>query len=441
MNFKKTLLLLTASFSLSACSFIVDNTVTNDASTGLYSFIEPGEDVVDINDYRIDLVNYKTLKDEDYNPYLTLSTYSSLLDNLLPKGYKFEVQSSSSFAVWALKNNNDQYTFISRINASEKSSTISGDISGYLTNYPDYSKSSLYIGSKNEYQVYGTNNPKLFSYSGTTYKTFSKGGELYIPLSLLEVAFAPYTGVNHLFTYNRLIQYDDYETFKHLEYLANGSVKTVFDEMKEYIDSEFNNVMPMYLRRDRLNSFLFTLDCLYGLKTTWKVPSISSLVNQDGTLDKFLSDSNLERTKAYARAFEILNDGHSGIRDGFSTPWAEGEFNYRGPTTRRMMEVRSELLAKRKAWLDGNEDLVHYSSDNKLAYFYFDSFSFAEEAYIDGNLRDDLYLEDTYFYFIKVLNQIKDDNLAKDVVIDISCNGGGVVGILMKLLILAIVQP
>ena len=83
----------------------------------------------------------------------------------------------------------------------------------------------------------------------------------------------------------------------------------------------------------------------------------------------------------------------------------------------------------------GIDENIHYSTSGKTAYFYFDSFIFDMKQY-DPEKTEELWKSDSYFYFVHAFEEIKKHGGVENVIIDDSCNGGGTIGIAIKLLAL-----
>ena len=396
-------------------------------------------DVVSIFKGEVDdsrAISYEYLKDEKLLPYFSIDDYLSLYNPYLKDNYSIDV-SESSLDTSVRVTQGEETIFMMAIEPSYQIVMENGDFSSAFVFDKDYSKSSLFIGNKTEYEIANVpTSMRTFTYKNMGFYTYRKGGHTYYPLSLLECIFSSYANVYHLFNYNRLIQYSEYKDLTDTTYKVDGVEFTAYKEMKKYIDENLST-MPMYLRKDRKASFLFTLENQYGLKYTRNIKSMTKYLEEQDFFADFLSEDNLKRNEAYYKTFELLDDGHTSIRDHADFPYREGEFNQRGTHLTRMLAVRQELSTQR-ALAPGE---VYYSTDEKLAFFTFDSFSFAEYAYQeDGKtLKDTLsnyHSEDydAFFYFVKLLNQIKDKGGVTDVVIDISTNGGGTVGVMTKLL-------
>lgn len=85
------------------------------------------------------------------------------------------------------------------------------------------------------------------------------------------------------------------------------------------------------------------------------------------------------------------------------------------------------------------EDGVRYSDSGKTALIIFNSFSFGKDAEVfntDNSLKADAHLYDTYLKIVRDLKAIKSKNTVENVILDISLNGGGTLGVMMKLLAL-----
>ena len=442
MKHRRFILLPISLLVLSGCSLIDGPSIDVEEKTGsLYSLINAGAEVKNIETYKVKDFSYQIIKNEDHVPYLTNTDYYLLMSSYLKKdGYKVSISDSVSSITWKVTNPSNEAIFIAQISPRSKNVIISGDMSAALTTATDYSMSSLSLRSNMTSELlHRSYNYKMASYE-YGYTTFSYNSKVYFPLSLLENIFTTYTGIYHLYNYNRFIQYTDYEEMDKVSYRVNEVTTSAFKEMKTYISYNFAS-MPLYLRKDRLNAFVYIMENQYGLKETWKVKSMYDYLNTDGLLDKFLSEKDEERTEAYAKIFAFLNDPHTSIRDSINVPWKKGNYNSRGEKITQMVALRSEISAQRDTKVKPGQ--AYFSTDEKLAYFSFDGFTFAMNAYQDDGvtLKSDLSFYDspnydTFFYFLRMFEEIKFRDTVKDVVIDISCNGGGTVGILMKLLAL-----
>ena len=384
-------------------------------------------------------ISYEILEGKELLPYFTVSSYISLYDDFLKDEYQITVNDNVGEQTVYVTNEADQNVFVASISDTYKIVYEDGDFSDAFTFSKDYSKSSLYVACDSDYDiVIEPTSIRDFSYSNMGFSTFRKNGKTYYPLSLLECIFSSYSGVYHLFNYNRILQYSEYEELTDTTYKVNGEDYTAFKEMKAYIKDNLE-VMPLYLREDRKASFLFTLENQYGLKYTRNISSMKAYLEKQDFFADFLSEDTLKRNEAFYKTFELLDDGHTSIKDHNDFAWREGEFNAYGPHVTRILQVR-QFLSTQRTLAPGD---VYYSTDEKLAFFTFDSFTFIENAYqSDGKTLksglSDYHSEDydSFFYAVKCLNEIKEKGGVEDVIIDISTNGGGAVGIMMELVTL-----
>ena len=433
-------LLAISAMLLSACSFL-SLAQLSDKTVGVYSLLGDVESGKDLDTYKVTDASFKVLQSEQHLLYLSLATYSQLVQPYLKEGYRSYAQEDTSVAIWTIANEDGDYVFAAQINPREKAVWCRGSLTGALTIGQDYSKSSLnaQMDIKSETVREGSKDGSFY-YGNTTYKAYRRNGETYFPLSLLDASFSSTIGIYHLYNYNRIIQFDDYSKLSEIEYHSGNYKYTAFSEMKEYVQL----VMPRmeeYLINDRANAFFYIMDSQYGLAFTRKIGSMVEYYKTQNYYDYFYTYDNALRNEAFYAAVGLLDDGHSAVREDETAPWFTEDYAYGGSHLQEMLTVRRNLSESRNSFYTNKGKQpgdILYSGDNKLAFFSFDSFNFEEEAYLeDGEtLKPDLYQTDSYFYFVKMFNDIKAHGGVETVVIDLSLNGGGIVGILMKILAL-----
>ena len=185
------------------------------------------------------------------------------------------------------------------------------------------------------------------------------------------------------------------------------------------------------------------MDNMYGLKEYKGIKTMKKYYQSNGIYDKLFSTSSNNRAQAYADALDVFDDNHTAL---VSTNETWGEDNY---TTRRLSKgiasrraLNQRLTANRKAYYEtyfgGQEvnpgDDIVYSADGKTAMYMFNSFSFASQDIYDGTDKEALFKADTFFNLIHVFDTIKAKGGVENIILDISTNGGGTVGVMMKLL-------
>ena len=424
---------------VSACSLFSLSTL-EDTNIGVYSLLDDVQGGKDVNSYLVNTINCKVKENEGRALYLSLSSYGEMIRGYLKDGYHFYTAEDTNTSLLAVSNDNGDYIFAVEINPRSKTVWCRGSLSNALTVGKDYSNSSLDVqmSIKAETMREATKEGESY-YGNTSYKAYRRNGVTYYPFSLLESAISDATGIHHFFNYRRIIQYDDYEKLHSVEYRFDNSKYTPFGEMKFDVDNAFFNQMPDYLIEDRANAFFFIMDNYYGLAQTRKIGSMVNYYKQQNYYDYFYSSNTADRNNALYAAIGLLDDGHTALNEDESAPWFTQDYAYGGSHLKEMITVRNNLKSSRgNFYTEKNKEVgdVLYSSSGKLAFFSFDSFNFEEDAFNGENLKPDLYKTDTYFQFIKNFNDIKAHGGVKTIVLDISINGGGVLGIMMKLLAL-----
>ena len=424
---------------ISACSFFSLSTL-QDKSVGVYSFLNDAESGKSVDSYLINTLTCKVKENEENALYISLANYGELLRGYLKDGYRYYNAEDTSTSLWAVANEDGDYVFAVEVNPRNKTIWCRGSLSGALNVGKDYSNSSLDVqmSTKSENMREATKDGESY-YGNTSYKAYRRNGVTYYPFSLLESAIAESTGIHHLFNYRRIIQYDDYEKLHGFEYRFDNQKYTPFTEMKFDVEYGLFKNMPNYLIEDRANAFFFIMDNYYGLAQTRKIGSMVNYYKQQSYYDYFYSTSTEERNNALYAAIGLLDDGHTALDEDESAPWFTQNYAYGGSHLQEMVRVRNNLKTSRgNFYTQKNKQVgdVLYSNSGKLAFFSFDSFNFEEDAFNGETLKPDLYKTDTYFQFIKNFNDIKAHGGVETIVLDISINGGGVLGIMMKLLAL-----
>ena len=429
--------LMISSFAISLAGCNVNYFTVHRKDISIYSLINEGEGGKDISSYKKEDITCLTVGGEDYVPYLTLEDYNKMLLPHKNNIFNFIVSDFNGSAMWAVTYNNTYY-FACEFNQSAKTVSVSGNASMAFTTSKDYSKTSLYLGAEisGEY-ITSSSKPIVYSYENIPYRVFVHDDKTYLPLSLIDTVISPFTGISHYYSYQSIYQFIDKDELKTVKFNKNDKEYTAFSEAKEIINNEMNSVMPDHLKEDRLNSFLFVFENIYGLKSTRRIDSMIDLFNEEGLLDGFSSSDNEVRNKALADVFAYLDDGHTGINDKFDNPWSTGGYNQFGPHLTEMMQTKDTLSRARKDFYDkqGVElGGIVYLND-EVAYLPFDGFTIMDDAFNeDKTPKEEIYTEDTFFYLARQLETIKNKGGVKKVVIDISTNGGGILGVMMKIL-------
>ncbi|MBP5574352.1 MAG: hypothetical protein J6X50_01225 [Bacilli bacterium] len=377
---------------------------------------------------------------EDYIPYITLRQYASLYKNHLAPNATSTCESEDHFT-WSVRLD-DQYVFMTEINPSSRAIAVAGSLdSAYKDNDNPVDTKALMAGMHSKYaSLESGTGYATYSYAGTGIKTFKYDGEYYFPLSLLDLTYSYDTSIYFFYNYAGIYSTKDVEHYSDKHFSVDGVLHNVDSQM---LASKQDNEMPKYLREFNANAFLYLMDNMYGLKEYKGIKTMKSYYKSNNIYNKLFSTTSNNRAQAYADALDIFDDNHTALVSANET-W--GEDNYitrrlsKGIASRRALNQR--LTANRKAYYEsyfgGQEvkpgDDIVYSADGKTAMYMFNSFSFAPQDIYDGTDKQALYKADTFFNLIHIFDTIKAKGGVENIILDISTNGGGTVGVMMKLL-------
>lgn len=411
--------------------------------------------------YKLGQVNFSFIKGQYFVPYITLDDMSDLYGRFYKEkeATKNIVSVEGDKNTWTVLHNNAQ-VFTSTIDTKNKTFTYKGDMEGFIEPKKDYSKYSFGLRTIVVNSVIDLPSKKdpLVSYANTDFEVINENGVYYYPFSMLHTFYHELTGHDFFYNYVNLYEYSETGDLSTADITDGDKVFKLFEQMEEYIsknvtEKDVSNqpLMPMYLRKYHRSEFTLIMDNYYGLRETWGVSSMSDYYKTYGLYEKFIDDNSAVRGAAYSGAFFMLSDNHTGRPLSGDNPWAEKNGNADVPsayastlTTDRLLldgalaDQRNKFL-KSKGY-DELKNTIIYSDDGKTAYFGFDSFEASEKAYkADGitvKSDDELAKEDSFYYFMKILKEIKAKGGVENVIIDDSLNGGGYVAIMGKLIAL-----
>ena len=279
-------------------------------------------------------------------------------------------------------------------------------------------------------------------YSTIPYDVFAKdfdlvvdGNTFYAPLALYDSVFGSSVSAYHIYDFERVVQYNSNFALALPLGTADGSI------MNKLTAFHAKNGMPYDLRLLDKASLYQTFEYRYGLRDHRGIASMSKYFSLLGYDERLTAENDDERCIAYFDLFAGLEDDHSGVNGLAQWFGDKKEHVFRGARSTERKLLKSSLSAQRNNAFGttptnyGVDESVHYSKSGKTAYFYFDGFNFDLNRY-DPTKADALWHSDSYFYFVHAFEEIKKHGGVENVIIDDSCNGGGTVGIAVKLLAL-----
>lgn len=406
---------------------------------GLYSFVDY-DDVTpnSITSYPNTKISLKYFEEHPDILYASVSDYCYMLNNRIGVGCAFSVSDLESMVTFQASSPAG-YVFASIITPSSKDIILAGNLSSSLISQ-DYSKTSLLIGLHETGSIVKqTINYHTYSYAKTSYKSYRYNKRTYFPLSLLDAMFSESAGINLFYNYKRIIQIDKPEGLNSYYYInEDGHTVSAYSEMTSLKHTVTNK---KDIIEDRKNSFYFVMENLYGLASVKRIPSMIDYIKSSKFASSFDEEDDYKRTEGFYGFIASLDDGHTAIPQYSSqSPWSEGSFPRFGDLWNNRIALRNDLAADRSSMYQQygkNIGDTIYSQDGSLAYYSFDEFMFDFNAYDEqGHVREDLYKTDSFFNLLRMFKDVENHQGVKDVVIDVSCNGGGVLGTMMKMLAL-----
>ena len=448
MKKKLALLSVLPALLLSSCSFLdIFNSNSDEKTVGVYVLdLIAYDDNPQLSKANIGNLNLRFRNGEKYVPYLTVEQYASIYDKFFEEGVKSEVSTSGFITQWTIKKNNELY-FAAAISPLEKTIIRAGDISNVLRTgeggiTPPLDVLSYGVQSNQTYEQLGDSNYSTFTYKDCDFDYLRNDGELYFPLGLLDLSFSESSGLYVTYNYKNLYASTAPDDFGDLAFKDGFSYTSVDDQMAKAVGY---STMPDYLIKYNASAFLYVMQNFYGLRKYHNIENMKQFYKNNGLYDKFYSGVASTRGYAFSEAVNLFDDNHTGIVR-VNSAWGE---NTRAPyakgiVARNKLEDRLKVLRKEKyqginisSTYEPAEGDIRYSDDGKTAMFFFDSFKYGTYDQVfnaNGTVKSTAYKYDTFFLFRDTLKEISNRSSVENVIIDVSLNGGGTLGVLMKLL-------
>lgn len=444
MNKKLALLATLPALLLSSCSFF-QFFETDEKTVDLYVLDMIASDInPNLNDAYVSSVNLRFRNGEKYVPYISLKQYANIYKKFLDPKAVSEVTTEGFITSWKIEVDN-QLVFYTAISPIEKLILRAGDISNALATgeggiQPTYDVLNYGVNTTSSYDQLSEDNFATYSFEDCDFDYFRSGGELYMPLGLYDLAFCECSTLYVTYNYRNLFASTNIDDFANLAFKDGISYNTVDDQMVRAVSGAS---MPQYLIDYNASCFLFVMQNFYGLRSHFGIENMKKFYQQKNLYDSFYSNSANKRALAFSEAINLFDDNHSAIIS-VNQAWGEtARAPYaKGIQARSALEKRLKVLRKEK--YDGldvpaleHEGEILYSRDGKTAMFYFDSFKYGtydQVFYDNGRVKSTAYKYDTFFLFRHVFEQLDSHAGLENVIIDVSLNGGGTLGVMMKLL-------
>ena len=299
----------------------------------------------------------------------------------------------------------------------------------------DSSKSSLYLGAS--FQSTSTaNKEEYISYADYALEipVIETKDAFYAPISLFDLAFQSAFSLYHFDNFENLYQIS---SASDLEIPLDDEKTLITDNLAKYY-AENGKKMPADLLALERATFYTAFDHRYGLAHNRNIKKMSDYFKTLG-YDQDMLDPD-KSFIALGSFIAGLNDGHTGL-SGIASHW--GDTAEAVPTSRfryNMLMLRSSLQAARldlyRKYGGNPNSSVLYSDSGETAFVSFDSFTYTYDTFEEDGKTPvvDLWLKDSFFYLAHQFKAIKAKGGVKRIIIDDSANGGGNVGVAMKIL-------
>ena len=382
---------------------------------------------------------------QPYVPYLSLRQYASLYESHFDEGFENKITNSVFSTTWTITKEDNPY-FVCVFDYLNREISVAGSISAAFSEEDEtrdlkaleYGLNTTYDNRVLSDKYYAT-----YSYGDYGFTSFKSGNDHYFPLGLYDITFSNDSGIYFTYNYKYICSTRDVDIYNSFSYFDEDGAEYTFDS--QMLSKKQNEIIPSYLKKYNAGLFLYLMDNFYGLKENKGMKSAASYYKNKGFYDDLFADDPETRTWAYSDALAILDDNHTALVSVNST-WGNPKYKATrryGDGCRARAGIGAELKEERGSAYTSMRDITHHdvvmSSDQKTALFSFDSFSFGTSEQVfnsDGTIKGSAMDYDTYFKMINVLQYIKANGNVENVVLDVSLNGGGTVGIMMKLLAL-----
>ena len=437
-------LLLVPTLLLSACSFFSrdeETYNTYEKEIGVYNIDSLNEEKELSSGFQKS-IKARFIENESLIPYLSLSQYASLYEAHFASDAKSEVSSGFFSDIWTVYVG-DQPCFITQINYLLEEVIVAGSLqAAYKEDDDPRDLKALEYGLKNDAdgKYLSSTNYSTFYFDSYGIKQFTYSGDRYYPLGFLDTTFIDSSARYFTYNYSHILSTVDVDNYSVVEY-KDGDQFYTFDSQMEKVANEYT--LPSYLLNYNSGIFLYMMDNFYGLRNQKKISSFASFYKKHGLYSGLFSKDSQTRGLAFSDACSFLDDNHT-VFVSANKSWGEDQYGLirrygdgciaRSQTKSTLQDHRQNITGDKKAKVD-----PVYSQDGKTAVVAFDSFEFGSSRDVfneDDSIKETAKEHDTFFRLISAFNEIKSKNPVQNVVLDISLNGGGVLGVMLKLLAL-----
>lgn len=219
----------------------------------------------------------------------------------------------------------------------------------------------------------------------------------------------------------------------------SGEIDPSYSEYSQIYESELNGTeCPDDIRHAAIYSMLFAFDYFYGLKKDKQIDYFENYVLK-GNMDCIKSTDPLVYMQGYRNILQYqLDELHTRINSVSNYNLLTERRYYLndcGPFWNEYYSTKTELTNYKNEAFPNGVDPVRYQGDTAIITL--SSFTTGSNSDIldnNGHLKDDAWMFDSYYYMKHCLEDIEEHEGIQDILLDLSSNGGGNVGAMMRVL-------
>ena len=448
---KKILMCATISaMLLCSCSLVKTySTTTQDLNVYLLETAIKKEDYANA---KVASVSAEFIDGEKYIPYITLEQYADLYKPYLVDNARSKVDYEGSTATWTIYLGN-QLAFASIFYGSFGEIMVGGSIANAIDNtlFARDTAALLYNTkfTGDAVPLGGSNGFATYTFDNTEFKHFRKKNKTYYPLGFLDNTYSASSGIYHFYNYKNIYATQDADNYAKEFKNADGQLTSSDKEMEAITQGE---TIPQYLIDYNANLFVYMMENFYGYKYILGINSLESYYKNHGLYNNLFQTSNVDRGNAYSSCLACFDDNHT-VFVSANAAWGEEKTTrFGGERMVKRSALKKELLELKKkshiaygypedgySYEHGEHSFAVQSKSQKTVMFYFDQFVFGSSEQVfreDGSVKVDAYKYNSYFNFLNRFKLFSEHPDIENIIIDVSTNGGGVVGVMAKLLAL-----
>ncbi len=390
-----------------------DEVTLTEASYPLYNYN---------SEYTIKASSLKTyFVDGGALPYVDVSSFIDSLEGLYQTKYISYSTASSRKLIASWRSQSATYT----LTVDDEANTIKVNSTTFFNLLYSTSGTNYSFAMKTVEAKVTQDSPKTFDLGSYGIEIYRKKSLVLIPFCLANTIFC--SNNYHNIYFNGSAYYGTYFSFA----MDDGSaIESAFKSR-----SWKGGSIPEDIASMNAKQFLFIMDNYYGLKEYYGISSFSSYLGQD--IVSALSSTSEEKSRGgfYSSLFQKLDELHTSF-DYYSFFCSSTSLKPTYGEKRTSYSEESKRLDAAYEASYPDKDPVRYYDDTAIILAQSPIQTGASSDLYDdaGNLKEDAYTKDSFYYMKEMLSRIEKHGGIKNVLLDLSRNGGGNMGAAFRML-------